>query len=399
MRQSTPHPDCRPALAKFGAWRQRAWAVVLLLVGFMLAPALSSAQEADLGFSPASGHARVVAQGVAEIPAGDVVWRTVRTRAQLPADAPFEARSLGFVMATGGPIVLVDADTGAQIQLGLGEAAMVPSGVVQQRASLGAQPVSYLSIELVAEDAAPPSDNAQVLQPGPPFASPGGLHDLDLVSDLLAGGESLTIPDSGSKNVILITRGAAVVGKPGGNTVGLLAGEAATFSGELVVAPDPSGGAVSLAEFVVAMIGPEMPQPTLPTSPGTADAAVTPDTASSGTGSIAVEVFGCPPGMTLDTFNAAACSPVESEFDVTLSGAGIPEPLTTGDATRSGEAVRWADLPFGEYVLAEAILPDGYADYAMAARGAAGNSTLGYRVTIDASNPDLVARIFNFAAP
>lgn len=393
MRHSTPHPDCR--LMPRQAVR---WLYGLLLLLFMLAPSLVSAQEADLGFTPASGHARVVAQGVAEIPSGDAVWRTVRSRAQLPADAPFEARALGFVLATDGPILLVDADSGKQMQLGLGEAAMVPSGVIQQRASLGAQPVSYLSIELVPADAPEPSDNALVLQPGPPFASTGGLHDLDLLSDLLAGGESLTIPDSGGKNVILITQGAALVGRPGGDTVGLLAGEAATFSGELVVAPDPSGGAVSLAEFVVAMIGPELPTPALPEAQSSGEGTETPQAASVESGSIRVEVYGCPPGMTLDTFNAAACSPAETEFDITLSGADLPAPLTTGDASRDGVAFRWVDLPFGEYVIAEAILPVGYSDYGLAARGASGNSTLGYRVTIDAENPDLVARIYNFAA-
>ena len=42
------------------------------------------------------------------------------------------------------------------------------------------------------------------------------------------------------------------------------------------------------------------------------------------------------------------------------------------------------------------MLPLGYADYGLAARGASGNSTLGYRVTLDAETPDLTARIYNF---
>ena len=102
--------------------------------------------------------------------------------------------------------------------------------------------MSYLSIELVGVDAAPPPADATVLQPGQPFPSPAGLHDLDLLSAALVAGEAFTIPDSGAKNVVLITDGAANVGRPGGEAVVLLAGEAASFSGELQVSGAADGG-------------------------------------------------------------------------------------------------------------------------------------------------------------
>ena len=98
-----------------------------------------------------------------------------------------------------------------------------------------------------------------MLQPGQPFPSPAGLHDLDLLSATLVPDEAFTIPDSGGKNVVLITDGAANVGRPGGEAVVLLAGEAASFSGELQVAPAPDGGEAQNMSFVVAMIGPEVP--------------------------------------------------------------------------------------------------------------------------------------------
>jgi len=53
---------------------------------------------------------------------------------------------------------------------------------------------------------------------------------------------------------ILVTDGAANVGRPGGNPVVLLAGEAASFSGELQVAVAPAGvvpSAEDRAAFVV----------------------------------------------------------------------------------------------------------------------------------------------------
>jgi hypothetical protein len=377
-----------------------AFTALLLSLALFLAPQVAAQDAAEVTFSPASGTAQVIAQGVAPLPEGNVVWRTVRARALPLADAPFAARPLSFVLATTGPLLLTNED-GTQTQLGTGEAALTPGGMVQQRASLSDQEASFLSIELVPEDAAPPA-NATVLQPGAPFPAPSGAHDLDLVADLLGSGESLTIPDSGSKNVILVTDGAAEVGKPDGGSAVLLAGEAASFSGELLVAPAPSGGvAADRAGFVVAIIGPEIPPPTLPGSgteaPSTPASSETPEaSATAETGSIAISVFECPPGMTTATFNAAACTPTDQDFDITISGNALSIPLTVGDATAEGENLVWTGLPLGEYVIAEAVLPLGYADYGLAARGAMGNSTLGYRVTLDAETPDLTARIYNF---
>lgn len=372
---------------------------VAFVFAFILClPPMTAAQDAaDVTFSPASGTAQVIAQGVAAVPAGNVVWRTVRSRALPVAEAPFEAQTLSFVLATDGPLLLTN-DDGGQIQLGTGEAALTQSGTMQQRASLSGQAESFLSIELVPEDAPPPA-NATVLQPGAPFAAPGGAHDMDLLADLLGSGDSLTIPDSGGKNVILVTDGAATVGKPDGGSAVLLAGEAASFSGELLVAPAPSGGAAAdRAGFVVAIIGPEIPSPVQSNSgtqaPITPEAGETPVTAA--TGSIAISVYDCPPGMSTTTFNAAACAPTEQDFDITISGSALASPLTVGDATPDGENLVWTDLPLGDYVIAEAVLPLGYADYGLAARGATGDSTLGYRVTLSAETSALTARIYNF---
>ncbi|MFT4040902.1 MAG: hypothetical protein QM692_22155 [Thermomicrobiales bacterium] len=391
-------------------------AALTALAGLLFLAPLTSAQEADLAFAPASGTAQVIAQGVAALPQGNVVWRTVRSRALPVADAPFEARPLSFVLATNGPLLLTYAD-GRQVHLGTGEAAMTGGGSVQQRASLSGQPENFLSIELVPEDAPPPGDGDIVLQPGSAFPAPTGAHDLDLLADLLGSGDSLTIPDSGGKNVILVTSGAATVGKPGGGSAVLLAGEAASFSGELQVAPAPSGGTVAdRAGVVVAIIGPEIPPVPLPQgaapaetpapaqTPAATETAPTPapaatDEAAPTSGSITIEVYDCPAGMTTATFNAAACAPTEQDFDITISGDALSAPLTVGDAAADGDALVWANLPPGEYVIAEAVLPLGYVDYGIAAQGAVGNSTLGYRVTLSADAPDLQARIFNFTGP
>ncbi len=388
-----------------GTWRPSRLAIALLFaIALISLPSLQTAHawQADQTFSPASGLAEVIAQGVAALPAGDAVWRTVRTRAPLPAEAPFEERPLGFVLASTGPMLLVDQATGEQVRLGTGEAALTRAGTLQQRSSLGAQPVSYLSIELVAADAPPPPADAIVLQPGQPFPTPPGLHDLDLLSATLGLGETFTIPDSGAKNVVLITDGAAGVGRGEGEPVVLLAGEAASFSGALDIAPAPDGGDEAFVSFVVAMIGPELPPvegiaetPAIPTvesaaAPGTPDAAI-------GQGSIAIQVFSCPPGMDAQNVAAAVCAPTAEGFDVTLSGESLPAPLTISDAASDGGSFTWSDLPFGDYLIADVALPPGATTYSLSAANATGDPESGYRITLDEANPVLSVRIYAFS--
>jgi hypothetical protein len=389
--------------------------VLILALAFSLfgvVPAGAAAQV-DPGFSPASGPAQVIAQGVVALPEGDAVWRTVRTRAPLPRDAPFEERPLGFVLASSGPLLLVDQESARQVRLGTGEAAIVPAGTVQRRSSLGAQPVSYLSIELVGVDAPAPPVDATVLQPGQSFPAPAGLHDLDLLSAPLVAGEAFTILDSGATNVVLITDGAANVGSPGGEAVVLLAGEAISFSGELQVSgAAEGGGAVQEVSFVVGMIGPEVPPPagvaetpaaptTVPQTPAATTA--TTETPAEGTpvatvgeGSITVQVYTCPPGMTAETVAAAACAPTVEDFDIIISGETLNTPLTLGNSTADGRSFTWSGLPYGDYLIAEAVLPAGATTYILSARDTRGDPDTGYQVTLDEVNPKLGVRIYNF---
>jgi hypothetical protein len=375
----------------------------LLLISYCFAPRVA-AQAPDAGYAPASGRVQVIAQGVVPLPQGDVLWRTVRTRAAMPADAAFEERPLGFVFASTGPLLLVDRPSGEQMRLGTGEAALVHPGAMQQRSSLSDQPVAYLSIELVPVDAPPPGDNATVLAPGQPFPAPVGLHDFDLLSGEVVADETFTIPDSGTKNVILITGGAASLARPGAEPVVLIAGEAASFSGALQVAAAPADASADVAaraSFLVAMIGPEIAPPedvSEPPQPMPTEAAAAAATASaSGAGSIAIEVFTCPPGMTAETLAAAACAPAVVDFDVTLSGENLDGPLTLGDAQTDGDAFVWSGLPYGDYLIAEAVMPTGFSTYVLAAPNTSGAPDTGYRLTLGPDQPRLSVRIYNFA--
>src|SRR5215216_6198499 len=111
--------DRRPCVATSAARSAKPLVLLLALMFSLFAVVPSSAaRQADSGFSPASGPAQVIAQGVVPLPEGDAVWRTVRTRAPLPQDAPFEARPLGFVLASSGPLLLADQESGEQVRLG-----------------------------------------------------------------------------------------------------------------------------------------------------------------------------------------------------------------------------------------------------------------------------------------
>jgi hypothetical protein len=124
-------------------------------------------------------------------------------------------------------------------------------------------------------------------------------------------------------------------------------------------------------------------------------AAETPATAAEG--AITVQVYTCPPGMAAETVAAAACAPTVADFDIIISGEALDAPLTLGDATAGESAFTWSALPFGDYLIAEAVLPAGATTYILSARNTSGDPTTGYQVTLDAANPQLTVRIYNFS--
>ncbi len=396
-------PNLRPRAGHASRIREVPVAMLLLAVLLVASATLSPVARAQDGWQPVAGEGLVVAQGVSALPAGDVLWRTVRGRALPAGEAEFVRRSLGFVVATGGPILLVDGERGEQVRLGTGEAAFVRDGALQQRASLSEQPVGYLAVELTAADAPSPAGGETVLQPGQPFPASEGLRDIDLLAAVLSGDRVLDIPDSGGRNVLLVTAGAASAGQPDGGSATLLAGEAAGFGGPLVVTAAGTNPEQS-ATVVVAIIGPAVPEPagspaSEVTSPdATAHPPATPAAAVGGeiSGSIAVEVFGCPAGMTPETVIPGACVPVADAAEVVLSGAALAAPLTLADAEPTAGGFSWGNLPAGDYSMALAVLPDGYASWTLAAPGATGDPVAGFRLGITPENPDIAVRIYAF---
>ena len=240
--------------------------------------------------SPATGSARVIAQGIAPLLGEEVVWRAVRYQAQPRSKASVSESPLSFLIASDEPLLLSNDDPSTaeedlmpEARLAPGEALMVRAGTRQQRASVTDESIEYIAMELVRTSEANNVGDGEVLFVSTPFVSGGTTpdldFDLDLVSAVLAGSDSTTIPDTGQSVAILATDGAIDVIPSGGRRRTLQIGEGDVFTGELEIRPAdvptpgnakqliaaqsaPSGGAT----FVAAVVGPEIP-PAAPEQP------------------------------------------------------------------------------------------------------------------------------------
>jgi len=306
MTMSQPVPSVQSDRATPGSrWRRGLTrrVVALVLAGAILLGSGAAGVAVRLFSitdpSPATGNARVVAQGIAPLSDGEVVWRAVIYQAMPRTDALTETRPLGFLVASGGPLLLSDDDPETdeedltpEARLAPGEAFLVQPGTKQQRASVTDETIEYIALELVPADDAGDIESGELLFVSAPFVAGGTApdlgFDLDLVSAVMNEQESTTIPDVGKSVAILATDGAIDVIPSGGRRRTLQIGEGDVFSGELEIRPAaqdamgepgnakrliaiqaaPNGGAT----FIAAVVGPEIvpaeaPAPTEPPIP------------------------------------------------------------------------------------------------------------------------------------
>ncbi|MGH2603404.1 MAG: hypothetical protein ACRDJ9_28970, partial [Dehalococcoidia bacterium] len=258
-----------------------------VLVILTSAGLVAARQAARFDDSPATGHAQVVTQGIADLPDEPVVWRLVERTADARGAARFGDRVLGFVLATDEPVLLTDETASGPIDLARvapGEAYLVKPGARQMRSSLTDQPVTYLALELVPASIAGQVGSGTMLYQTPPFDPATGQRDVDLVRDVLAFQETTVIPNSGQPVVIFASEGAVEVVPSIGRTRTLQPGEVGIFEGELALTALPATGAnasriplaaftqplhaaqaTTGAAFVAGVIGPEIPPVPTPT--------------------------------------------------------------------------------------------------------------------------------------
>jgi Bacterial TSP3 repeat len=359
-----------------GRWRLGALTLlVLALAGAptwaMAARLVSLAQE-----GPATGHAQVVAQGVAALPTGEIVWRVAYHEARLPEDAPRVERDLGFLVADQGPVLLTDEGAGTRTHLAPGEAAFVYAGTEQRRASTAGRPVGYYALDLVP---AAEAGDVGTAPPGiavfasSPFAAPAGEHDLDLVRDVLATDETATLPAGAIPTLVVATAGTLEVAGEAGEPTPLNVGQATAVAGAATVRATGLAGAT----FVAAVVRPVGAAPATPVASPAATPLATPVATPVGTpdatpeatgpGVIEVTLFACPPEASPADFDPDQCDGDAAVVDLTIAVLGTGEnERDLDDAERSAATARWSGLPFGTYLLRATGFAEGYGRFFVA---------------------------------
>src|SRR4051794_12574879 len=131
----------------------RVWRVVpvVLLSLFLAAPGIQQVAASDANDpSPSSVLNAVIAHGVAPMPADSIAWRVVRDTAEPTGQAEFEARALGFAVATNDDVLVTDEATGYRDRIAPREALFTQDQVMQLRESLGADATPYDRIAIVS---------------------------------------------------------------------------------------------------------------------------------------------------------------------------------------------------------------------------------------------------------
>jgi hypothetical protein len=196
---------------------------------------------------------QVIAQGIARLPRGDVAW-TVRS-IEVPGrvGTPVASFPIGFAVADGATIALLDADGEVLNLLADGEAAFLPNGRPGALASWQDDVASLYEIALVSGREVNAGETPGTVV-GTPFAAPeGDAFDIEIARTMLIRDDQTTIPTSRSGTPVLYlqTAGTTQLQAEGGQPVELAAGQFALLVGDVVV----RGASDEPATFLVAAIG------------------------------------------------------------------------------------------------------------------------------------------------
>ncbi len=334
--------------------RPRSLPLPLLLAALLVLPLLGSiavaARQSDAPrVSPATGHASVIAQGLAILPPGELAWRVTYRSA---GDEPVEAGKggPGFVATEQGAVLAaVDRDRWALLLPG--EAAFADGGVRDVRAAAD-DPAAWFDIELVPAGRADADVGGIPVYAGSAFTAPAGdaPRDLGLVRDVLQPDETTTIAGQAAPTLVLATQGALRVTSDDGSSAELSVGQAGAFSGGLTVA----GAGSAPASFLAAVVGGPV------TVPEVAVAATPEAVGVGGPGEIIVSVYGCPPDTRPRRATPDTCrlEPRAASLTLVALDGDTPRDLGAPDV-REGQPT-WDGLPAGSYAIRATGFGTGY---------------------------------------
>ena len=183
--------------------------------------------------SPATGHAQVIAQGVVIMGGGAYAW-TMGEIGVETTERPLVAETATFLLAGDGAVDVRGAE-GTSVRLAPGEATFRPAGSSAAVQAGGPAAVGVITVAPAA------SGQACVFTPG------AGPHDVDLLRDVLAPAEALSLP-AGLPAFVVVTSGAV-----NDHDTTLEPGAAALVAGGQSLSNPIDHGA---ATVVVAVIGP-----------------------------------------------------------------------------------------------------------------------------------------------
>lgn len=328
---------------------QRSPLAFVLVLAVALLPAVGGVvrawQDGEI-FSPASGHAQVIAQGVGELPA-DAAWRVVfhsvppGESVSLPDDGP------GFLLVdTGG--VVTDAG-GQETLLAPAEARFVGDGIAAT--SLGDRAAGVFAIRAVEANLASDAGSGIAVFASDPFTAPPDARDLDLVRDRLEPGESTTIIGAQAPVLVLVTLGAVSAQDANGASVDLQVGEATTLEGDVVI----TAAGQAPATFVAAVVGREVGAVTAAT-PGASPQAST-------AGSVQLAVHACPADLRPRDASPETCplDPAAALFEL----AAQPGGESVGPSRERDGLPTWSGLASGDYILRAVEYSDGFGRFAV----------------------------------
>jgi hypothetical protein len=319
---------------------------IALVLALTVLPSLGVVARAFQGgeiFSPASGRAQVIAQGVASLPQ-EAAWRAVFHSIDPGGSGELPVGGPGFFLVDTGGVVL--RGDGRSTLLAPNEAAFHDEGTAQLT-PIGDRPAGIFAIDLTVPDAAADAGGGIPVFAGEPFAAPAGERDVDLVRALLDPGESTTVIGNAAPVLVLVTLGAVQAEATDGSTADLRVGEAATLSGDVIITAEGQAPAAIIA----AVVGREVPSAAA--TPGATPASPT-------TGSVEVAVYACPPAVTAASASADTCLRDPEAAALTLSAIDGPELRDVGPSRERQGRPAWTGLPAGEYALQATEFKSGF---------------------------------------
>ena len=372
---------------------RRALFVLVLVMAVAGLPGLSfgvrAFQTGEI-FSPAGGHAQVIAQGVASLP-DEAAWRAVFHSLEPGSAAEIPTGEAGFLLVDTGGVLSGD---GAHAALLAPAEAAFRAADSSRLVPVGERPAGVFTIDLVAPEAADEAGGGIPVFASAPFAAPEGARDIDLVRDLLEPGESTTVIGNEAPVLVLVTLGTIRAEATDGSAASLRVGEAATFSGDIVLTAE--GQAPST--FVAAVIGREAPVTRAVGTSGATPAAQT-------VGSVQVTVYACPPLVAPAEASAGLCLRDPEAVGLQLAAIEGDAVRSVGPSEERQGLPTWTRLAAGEYVLQAESFKQGFGRFLVRGlEGSDGGGETGYGaggdgyvIPIGAETADVALDVFVFA--